>query len=134
VRRKKPPLKKKFPFYSKVAGDNARRRPDRKAMQAGGAVSSLADGEIESPNEPNAPVGGAVRQKFKDGGGTDKWIQGARESMERRGTVGSLRKAMGVKGKATIPTGKLEAKKAAAERSGNTKMIRKVQFALNVRK
>jgi hypothetical protein len=57
------------PFHGKVAGGTARRRADR--YQGGGAVSDKADGEPESPNTPNAPVGGAVRQKFQRGGDTD---------------------------------------------------------------
>jgi len=185
--------KKRFPFHAKVGGGLARHRADRKAYRRGGSVASAADGEMESPNVPNAPKGGVVKQKFqkggmvggevsdewlrraaraggprvgediarrteessrpyteekflkgqdqamprnyKDGGDTgEKWIGKARASMERRGTVGSLRKAMGVKGEATIPTGKLEAKKAQAKRTGNTAMMRKVNFALNVRK
>jgi hypothetical protein len=59
--------KKRFPFHAKVGGGLARRRADRKAYQRGGAVSK-ADGEPESPNVPNAPVGGAVKQKFARGG------------------------------------------------------------------
>jgi len=94
------------PFHSKVEGGAAQRRPDR--YRLGGDVGHL-----------------------KDGG---KWIGKARASMERRGTVGSLRKAMGTKSGETIPTGSLEAKKAQAKRTGNTKMMRKVNFALNVRK
>lgn len=63
LRKKK---KKRFPFHAKVGGRIARRRADR--FRGGGAVASKADGEPESPDEPNAPVGGAVRQKFKSGG------------------------------------------------------------------
>ncbi len=62
----KKPKKKKFPFYAKVGGGLARHRPDRRA--GGGPVASKADGEPISPTEPNAPIGGAVRQKFKRGG------------------------------------------------------------------
>lgn len=137
-----PPQFKKFkapPFHGKVEGRAARRRPDRKAfggtlLKRGGRVDK-ADGEPESPDAPNAPVGGAERQTFAAGGSTDgKWIGKARASMERRGTVGSLRKAMGAKEGQKIPTGSLERKKAQAKRTGNTAMMRKVQFALNVRK
>jgi hypothetical protein len=158
--------KRRFPFHAKVGGGLARHRADRKAFRRGGAVASAADGEMESPNVPNAPKGGVVKQKFQDGGSIgsirrkpkpgesrepppltgpveglkdggdtgEKWIGKARASMERRGTVGSLRKAMGVKGDKTIPTSSLEAKKAQAKRTGNTAMMRKVNFALNVRK
>ena len=64
LRKKK---KKRFPFHAKVGGRIARRGADR--FRGGGAVASKADGEPESPDEPNAPVGGAVRQKFQGGGG-----------------------------------------------------------------
>jgi hypothetical protein len=37
-------------------------------LRRGGAVASKADAELIDPNEPNAPAGGAVRQKFQDGG------------------------------------------------------------------
>jgi hypothetical protein len=62
---KKPLKKKKLPFLAKVAGGNARGRPDRRAR--GGAVSK-ADQDPISPTEPNAPAGGKVLQKFKKGG------------------------------------------------------------------
>src|SRR5215475_2338599 len=60
--------KKRLPFYAKVGGGLARHRADRKAYRRGGMVKSKADGEPISPNEPNAPAGGAVRQKFQEGG------------------------------------------------------------------
>lgn len=68
------------------------------------------------------------------GGGVDKWIGPARERMERKGTVGSLHKALGVPQGDTIPEKKLSVAKSRAERAGNTKMIRKITFAENVRK
>jgi hypothetical protein len=37
-------------------------------MQRGGAVAAKADAEPISPNEPNAPAGGRVAQKFQLGG------------------------------------------------------------------
>jgi hypothetical protein len=49
--------------------------------------------------------------------------------MERKGTVGSLRAAHGVKGKETIPT---KALKADVAKGG--KIAKKAQFALNVKK
>jgi hypothetical protein len=136
------------PFQAKVEGGNARSRPDRTAMkrQDGGVAR---DWPMErQPNlkatEPGLTPGGAARAsqarragipQRKDGGDTGgKWIGKARASMERRGTVGSLRKAMGAKEGQKIPTSSLQAKKAQAERTGNTKMMRKVNFALNVRK
>src|SRR5262245_4915981 len=63
LRKKK---KKRFPFHAKVGGRISRRRADR--YRGGGAVASAADGEMESPNVPNAPKGGAVKQKFQEGG------------------------------------------------------------------
>jgi len=100
--------------------------------QEGGGISSVRrkpkPGESREPPPLTGPVEG-----LKDGGDSGKWIGKARASMERRGTVGSLRKAMGTKSGETIPTSSLQAKKAQAKRTGNTKMMRKVQFALNVR-
>lgn len=60
-KKKKPP-----PFQGKVLGGTARSRPDRKAH--GGKVAAKADAEPISPNEPNAPAGGRVAQKFQVGG------------------------------------------------------------------
>jgi hypothetical protein len=122
------------PFQGKVEGGSARRRPDR-AMQRGGVALREPGEAVENPpseDEKKDRYLGIVKRKA--GGDTGKWIGKARESMERRGTVGSLRKAMGAKEGQKIPTSSLQAKKAQAERTGNTKMMRKVNFALNVRK
>jgi hypothetical protein len=59
IRRKPAPGEKKEP--PPLTGPT-------EGLQRGGVVASKADGEPISPNEPNAPVGGAVRQKFKRGG------------------------------------------------------------------
>jgi hypothetical protein len=67
----KPPIKKKkkLPFYAKVGGSAARSRADRAAYKRGGSVSvAKADLDPISPNEPHAPAGGKVTQKFKSGG------------------------------------------------------------------
>jgi hypothetical protein len=101
---------------------------------------ALPNVELERPSvkELDLDLRPSVKEvgppKRKAGGDTGKWIGKARASMERRGTVGSLRKAMGAKEGQKIPTSSLQAKKAQAERTGNTKMMRKVNFALNVRK
>ena len=58
-----------------------------------------------------------------------KWIGPAREKMERKGTVGSLRAAHGVTGKGTIPISTL---KSDVAKGG--KIAKKAQFALNVKK
>jgi len=58
-----------------------------------------------------------------------KWIQKAREKMEKKGTVGSLRAAHGVTGKEKIPASTLEKDVAKGG-----KIAKKAQFALNVRK
>jgi hypothetical protein len=63
-----------------------------------------------------------------------KWIQKARTSMERRGTVGSLHRALGVPEGKTIPASKMAAGRARADRTGNTALKKKLQFAENVRK
>jgi hypothetical protein len=56
------------------------------------------------------------------------WIGPAREQMEKKGTVGSLRAAHGVKGKEKIPTRTLQSDVAKGG-----KLAKKAQFALNVR-
>jgi hypothetical protein len=112
----------------------------------GGTGKRATDSEEERPALPNVELERPsvkeldldLRPSVKEVGPPKRkaggWIAGARESMERRGTVGSLRKAMGAKEGQKIPTSSLQAKKAQAERTGNTKMMRKVNFALNVRK
>jgi hypothetical protein len=62
------------------------------------------------------------------------WIGKARAGMERKGTVGSLRKIAGVSGDAKISGSKLSSLGARAKRTGNTALARKVNFAKNVRK
>jgi hypothetical protein len=63
-----------------------------------------------------------------------KWIQQARSKMEKKGTVGALHKQLGVPAGAKISAGKLAGAKARADRTGNTQLARRVQFAENVRK
>lgn len=58
-----------------------------------------------------------------------KWIQPAREKMEKKGTVGSLHRALDVPEGKKIPEAKLE--KAKATRPA---LKKKIQFAENVRK
>jgi hypothetical protein len=58
------------------------------------------------------------------------WIGPATDKMEKKGTVGSLHRALGVKEGKTIPTKKVQ----AAANSDNEKLRKKAQFALNVRK
>lgn len=67
------------------------------------------------------------------GGRTDHWIQGANEKMEKKGTKGALHRSMGVPAGEKIPEHKMAEAKAKAERSGDTKMIRRITFAENVR-
>ena len=57
-----------------------------------------------------------------------KWIQKATKKMKAKGTVGSLRKALGVKKGEKIPLKKLQAAKK------NPRLAKKANFALNVRK
>lgn len=57
------------------------------------------------------------------------WIGAATDKMEKKGTVGSLRAAHGVKGDKTIPESML---KSDVAKGG--KLAKKAQFALNVRK
>ena len=57
-----------------------------------------------------------------------KWISKARKKMERKGTVGSLHRALGVPAGEKIPASKL----AKAKRSKNPALRRKANFAANV--
>jgi hypothetical protein len=199
----------RLPYHGKVAGAAARHRPDRRA--AGGDVQPLP------ANQPAAPAGGAVRQKFQAGGAVDEakepvrrargfnaprppwtnyeqeftrhpskeWgyagtgkratdteeepekrqaggmvpkpppkprpasgnydimepekrrrggLVAAAESIRRRGTEGSLHKAMGIPEGQKIGPGRLASEKAKAKRTGNTKLMRKVVFAQNINK
>jgi hypothetical protein len=61
---------------------------------------------------------------------TKNWIGPATAKMEKKGTVGSLHRALGVKEGKKIPTAKVQ----AAANSDNPKLQKKAQFALNVRK
>lgn len=47
---------------------------------------------------------------------------------------GKLHRKMGVAASKTIPTGKIEAKKSAAKRRGDTETVKETTFALNARK
>jgi hypothetical protein len=47
---------------------------------------------------------------------------------------GALHRDMGIAQGKPIPTGAIEKKKAAAERTGNTTEIKRTTFALNARK
>jgi hypothetical protein len=62
------------------------------------------------------------------------WIGKARARMERKGTVGALHRDLGVPQGDKIPAGKLTAAASRAERSGNTQLARRVNFARNVKK
>ena len=64
----------------------------------------------------------------------EKWIQGAREKMERKGTVGALHRSLGVPEGEKIPASKLAAAASRARTTGNTKLARRVAFARNVKK
>jgi hypothetical protein len=61
------------------------------------------------------------------------WIGPAREKMEKKGTVGSLRKIAGVSGDEKISGSKLASLGARAKRTGNTSLAKKVNFARNVK-
>ena len=63
-----------------------------------------------------------------------KWIGKARDKMEKKGTVGALHRDLGVPLGQKIPASKLAGAKSRADRAGNTKLARRVQFAENVRK
>jgi hypothetical protein len=63
-----------------------------------------------------------------------KWIQQAAASMKRRGTVGSLHRALGVPEDKPISASKMAAGRSRANRTGNTALKKKLQFAENVRK
>jgi len=57
------------------------------------------------------------------------WIGPARERMEKKGTVGSLHRALGVPEGKKIPEAKMEAAKKS-----RPALRKKIQFAENVRK
>lgn len=68
-----------------------------------------------------------------------KWIQKVRYKMEREGTVGALRRTarqMGLlRGKEdTLTLSDLNRMEAHARKTGNTRLLRRVLFAKNVRK
>jgi hypothetical protein len=63
-----------------------------------------------------------------------QWIQKARDRMEKKGTVGSLHRALGVPQGQKIPAAKMAAGRARANRTGNTALQKKLQFAANVKK
>ena len=58
-----------------------------------------------------------------------KWIQKARDRMEKKGTVGSLHRALNVPEGEKIPAGKL-----ASAKKNRPGLAKKIQFAENVRK
>jgi hypothetical protein len=93
-KKKKPP-----PFQGKVLGGTARSRPDRKAYRHGGKVAAKADAEPISPNEPNAPAGGKVAQKFQVGGVLPRPTLPARTDLGttwgRRGPLGPPQREKG---------------------------------------
>jgi hypothetical protein len=60
----------------------------------------------------------------------DNWIGKATDKMEKKGTVGSLHRALGTPEGKKIPASKVQ----AAANSDNPKLRKKAQFALNVRK
>lgn len=66
------------------------------------------------------------------GGHVHEWIGHAREVMEKKGTVGSLHRALGVPESDKIPEKKLAA--AARRAPSGSVMQKKIQFAENVRK
>jgi hypothetical protein len=63
-----------------------------------------------------------------------QWIGKARERMEKKGTVGSLHRALGVPEGEKIPASKMAAGQKRANRTGNAALKKKLQFAENVKK
>jgi hypothetical protein len=59
-----------------------------------------------------------------------KWIQKATDKMEKKGTVGSLHRALGVPEGKKIPSAKM----AAAKNSSSPAIRKKANFAINVNK
>jgi len=86
---KREAKKKRFPFHSKAEGGRARRRPDRLASgglvkrRRGGSVSDAADGDLIKSPVSIAPKGGAVKQKFQEGGPVEAAQRRKRENIER---------------------------------------------------
>lgn len=105
-----------------------------KVSQRGGTQEravEMGDARLEGGAVPYARGGFDTR---KSGGATNKWIQGARERMDKKGTKGALHRELGVKEGEKIPRSKMEHAKAKAEREGDTKTIRRITFAENVRR
>ena len=73
--------------------------------------------------------------------GESKWMQSARASMKRRGTVGALHQELGIAQGSPIPTHRLQAEKARLHAKAvqgtlsphETRKSRRVNFALNAR-
>ena len=59
-----------------------------------------------------------------------KWVQKSREKMEKKGTVGSLHRALNVPEGQKIPAAKM----AQAKNSPNPKLRKKANWAINVNK
>lgn len=64
----------------------------------------------------------------------NKWMEAAKARMEKKGTVGSLRKEAGAKKGQDIPDSKLAALGAKAKKDGNGALAKKVAFAKAARK
>jgi hypothetical protein len=113
---------------------------DDKVSEGGGTDERAVEMRPKRMDGGMVPTMGMARGGYDSpatrarGGKADHWIQGAREKMEKKGTVGALHREMGVPAGSKIPARKLSAAKSEAEKTGNTKMLRRVQFAQNVRK
>jgi hypothetical protein len=59
-----------------------------------------------------------------------QWAQKARDRMEKKGTVGSLHRALGVPEGKKIPPAKM----AAAKNSSSPAIRKKANFAININK
>jgi hypothetical protein len=88
----------------------------RTALACGG--KAMKDGGDDEEDEP--------RHKSADGG---RWIQAATNKMEKKGTVGSLHRALDVPEGNKIPAKKL----SKAEHSSSPALRKKANFAANVR-
>ena len=64
---------------------------------------------------------------------TKRW-RGKRPPMKIDVEKGALHEEMGISEEKGIPTGKLQAAKAKAKRTGNATLMKRATFALNARK
>lgn len=132
---------KNVPQEMQKAGEDAKRASGGHIHTPGRMLDAREDAHTDGRDKTSEGSGTgeraqevAIGEARARGGRSDHWIQNAREGMEKHGTKGALHRAMNVPAGEKIPEQKLERAKAKAERSGDTKMVRRITFAENVRR